>query len=646
MKTSLQKSLFQTAALLASLLFVGTALSCSHSSTDFHRNPSSVAGDGPQFCGAVRGNGELIMSHLSSYAALSENFGLFDGMAGGSSGSLSIFLYESVIQNPALRDCGTPGQPQTCTPAQVGIRASLLFKSIFAHINKIKNSKDAQDAIQLSQSLNDLKKGLGNVDIQTIDPVKLALLSMPKQRAQIRKLQKQLQAVMSNPTTRSLIDSRMYSIMLMGQADPVLGLPTLGKSSQADLNTMAYRLREVYTAASEIGNFNANDKNIFFRPGVVSFDGLARQFGRMANFYAGRGNPRTDTASSTPYLGDYDLAGMQDFLNSCAEKSRGLDWYDFTDASPECASKIGALIDAYQDTHTETSVILARIHEPVGRYMHALISAAIIQGDADNYKSYAVKYMNAPALGFQFQPGDYNVFSNVKFGYFGAPADVALLNTLTSSAGFTDDFKVKNRVLFSGASWEEVLNYSPAEPGLSALTLPEQLHYLPADSDGGVRDIQPVVGAENTVAAGWSDLTPTIELRNLGCKTVIYVTRREPESLFTQGVIRQMGATQDQLDALYSLDQPSSFSRSLAAADGVWCTDWNALDLDAPNFQGEDHDAFVETHLEGANPDALKALLLNPSSSFASRITPHQYQGCGGTTPVPRNHKHVAMDAR
>ena len=60
---------------------------------------------GPKVCAAVRGNGHYVVTHFASLARIVEHYGVVDGMAGGSSGSLSTFIYDSMLKNDAIRSC-------------------------------------------------------------------------------------------------------------------------------------------------------------------------------------------------------------------------------------------------------------------------------------------------------------------------------------------------------------------------------------------------------------------------------------------------------------------------------------------------------------------------------------------------------------
>ena len=139
-----------------------------------------------------------------------------------------------------------------------------------------------------------------------------------------------------------------------------------------------------------------------------------------------------------------------------------------------------------------------------------------------------------------------------------------------------DDPKSARFTTLGTPRWRDILTVSPAEPGLSrALELP----------DGRVS------------AGGWSDPVPSQVLRAAGCERIVLINRRDGIGGFTTGVAEQLGATQDDLEAQYNLsDLSSGFSASLATADGVWCTDWDAPDtLDIAGLAAEGWSAPLET---------------------------------------------------
>ncbi|MGZ3745651.1 MAG: hypothetical protein ACXVBQ_17435, partial [Pseudobdellovibrionaceae bacterium] len=65
----------------------------------------SLAGSGAyaNYCAAIRGNGELMPAHWGAMSSLVEDQGLPSAMAGGSSASITMFLLESLSQNPLAK---------------------------------------------------------------------------------------------------------------------------------------------------------------------------------------------------------------------------------------------------------------------------------------------------------------------------------------------------------------------------------------------------------------------------------------------------------------------------------------------------------------------------------------------------------------
>ena len=112
---------------------------------------------------------------------------------------------------------------------------------------------------------------------------------------------------------------------------------------------------------------------------------------------------------------------------------------------------------------------------------------------------------------------------------------------------------------------------------------------------GVVENVGPLVGAKSIAieeglavdvkladgrysAGGWSDLAPVLALKNIGCKRVVYVQRQGDESVFAAQIAVQLGMSEAKWKALYDLStQDSGYAVSVAKADAVWCTNWNAF---------------------------------------------------------------------
>ncbi len=473
----------------------------------------------PKLCAALRGNGEDIYAHFVSLARMIESFGLFDGMAGGSSSTITMFTYESILKHPALRDCGDATGPRTCTDAEVASRASLLLKSVRGYAEQVGIS----DGILGNAGIVELVGQVQSQGIESLiatDPAtaasELQTLLAPDQLARL--------GILVNPEL----------LEMLAVTDPTL---------------LAYNEHEVVASIKEVGAWSIDDNRLFFRPGLVDFDAAAgTTFARLGDFYAG--------------YGPADVAAMKTFLDACAPSSKSLLWVDPSGAADiravttsdgaTCGAGFTAQVSAYlaaADLQPKNS----RIDEAIGGTLNALAATSVVTGDG------IAAYATARAVyqSGQVATGDIPFglsFDDVKFGYWGSAASLATV--LSNPKGYADE-KTQKAISLGTSTWREILSRSPAEPGLS------RLRDLP---DGSL------------AAGGWPDLAPVLALKNLGCDRVVYVTRRSAESSFAIGVATKLGMTSADTTALYDLSNPKSgFTASLREATGVWCTNWNAF---------------------------------------------------------------------
>jgi hypothetical protein len=517
------------------------AVACSVASPNDGTSGSSSAlqhvdgGDpsGPKLCAALRGNGEDIYAHFVSLARMIESVGLFDGMAGGSSSTITMFTYESILKHPALRDCGDASGPRTCADAEVAARASLLLKSVRGYAEEVGIS----DGILGNAGIVELVSQIQSQGVESLidtDPAsaatELQTLLAPATLARV--------GILVNP---ELLD-------MLAVTDPTL---------------LAYNAREVVASVKEVGAWTITDNRLFFRPGLVDFDAAAGStFARLGDFYAG--------------YGPSDVAAMKTFLDACAPSGKGLLWVDpnggsdirgVTESTPgittevigvtapagtTCGADFSAQVSAYlaaADLEPQNS----RIDETIGDTLHALAATSVVTGNGiEQYATARALYQSG-----QYATGDIPFglsFDEVKFGYWGSEA--SLSTVLANPMGYTDE-KTQKAISLGASTWREILSRSPAEPGLA------RLRDLP---DGSL------------AAGGWPDLAPVLALKNLGCDRVVYVTRQDAESDFAIGVAKKLGMTSTDNTALYDLSSPSSgFTSSLREATGVWCTNWNAF---------------------------------------------------------------------
>ncbi|MEM7156672.1 MAG: hypothetical protein AAF799_27740 [Myxococcota bacterium] len=467
------------------------------------------------YCVGVRGNGPLITSHFASLARIIEHYGLASGVSGGSSGSVSSFMLESIQMNPAVTQCGAA----SCTPEQAANRASLLLKSIRGYVDVLGTTEEAAALNLLAPLMRAITQGNLEELAQT-DP---------------EAARDALVALLESDDLRSLINPELVEL-LENSPDP------------------AYHVQDILGGLTAAVNFQADSPDILMRPGLIDFEALGEKFGRIASFYAGYGR--------------YDDTGFETFMASCADPGRGLLWPAIaairTDSGSTCGEIYERLATEWRaDFVANEDTLHSRIDDPVGASLSALISTSVITGES------AKRWSEARDLYFAAE--DYTLeidFDEVRFGYWGTAED---LQQVGNNPMRFDDGKTERFMSLGDGTWREALSYSPAEPGLTrAQELPD-----------GV----------NVSAGGWSDLHPTLVLRNMGCEDIIYVNRVGGEAgSFALGVATLLGMDEETSDDLYGHEGDSAFNRSLREADAIWCTNWN--DLSAANVDEVMQDGF------------------------------------------------------
>ena len=133
------------------------------------------------------------------------------------------------------------------------------------------------------------------------------------------------------------------------------------------------------------------------------------------------------------------------------------------------------------------------------------------------------------------------------------------------------DLKPQKFMSLGPKSYREALSLSPAEPGLArALEISDTV----------------------VSTGGWSDLEPSLVLKNLGCEQVIVITRQGRTVGFGADVSRQLGMTDEENTQMFDPGNPeSSVAVSLGAADGIWCTNWDGVE--GFDFAGAYRDAYL-----------------------------------------------------
>lgn len=480
----------------------------------------------PGLCVGIRGNGQNIFAHFGGLARIHEEYGALTAVAGGSSGSITTFLTESMYANPALRTC----QDQSCSDAEVGARAALMYKSIEGYAGVISQSEEVA-AFQLLLPLVKRLKAGGVGELV--------------EGGQLQQAREAMLDVLQSEDLRVLVNPE------------VLGL--LKESPDAD-----FHVKDIWASVASFGSFKVDSAMVLLRPGVLSFDGVTSLIGRVGDFYAGYGFPAGDSSWSA-------------FLDECAAPSRGMAWGELrglaTSSGESCGQMYDAMLTSWRadalNPATQGSYT-SRVDEVVGAHFPALVTTSLMTGETvSKWQAARAQYMTAQPV--TFEPS----FDDVRLGYWGQDED---LETIAANAYGYEDIKTQKFMSLGEATYREVLAISPAEPGLARAL-----------------EVSPGVVS----AGGWSDLEPSLVLKNMGCDQVILLTRQGDTVGFGADVARQLGMTDAGQDALFTTHTESSVKLSLKEADGVWCTDWDGQDsLNFPQIVGDAYHAPLEVHTD------------------------------------------------
>ena len=522
----------------------------------------------PKLCAGVRGNGQSILTHFASLSRIVEHYGVVDGMAGGSSGSITTFTYESMLKNPVMNSCAG----KRCSADENVARIALALKSVQGYANVVGDSEEAVAIKGLAGMAAKLKadynaRGIGA--LSSAESVEAA---------------KRLKEVLGIPEVRAIVNPEVFAML-------------------SDAEHLTFNVNEIKTSIVTLGAFSVDDNRLFFRTGILAWPALASFFGRVGDFYAG--------------YGPSDKAGMASWLDACSESTRGKPWSEAASvAIPSggtCGSAFEALIKDFRvKVRATEGTYPSRIDERVGdpkSPLHKLVSTAVLEREAvTKWKAGRARYVTGefPTGNIPFEPA----FGDVNFGYWGSDADIAKAK---ENGERFEDLKTKKFSSLGNAPWREVLAASPAEPGLSRFV---EL------SDGRMS------------GGGWSDLAPSLVLKNMGCEQVVLVTREGDESGFATKIAKQAGMSEADWKSLYDLgNADSSYARSVAAADAVWCTNWNAFtDAQMSAMVLDAFNAPLETRASFAN-----ARVLRPYSRTTDRTgKPGCTPGLSGGAAFPR----------
>jgi hypothetical protein len=590
---------------------------------------SKVYTEEGSYCAAIRGNGPKMPSHWGSMARLTERYGMPSAMAGGSSASITMFLLESISLNKM---------------ATTDLERALLIKSIEGYMETLSQTKEGKALIKLFSD----KANIVSL-VQKLIPTG-GVPSDSATAAQLMALQakhmKEIQVIMESSDLNELLNPEIKKYI-----KGAIGLKKIyDQTTDRDKKTvlekqMNYRQVQIKYAFENFGNFNTvTDNTLFFRPGLIDFDKFAKLFGRMGDFYAGYELSHNNAVKTK-------VDGLvQTFIKACGKKSAGKSWQEIAVKKVKVAANVEyscrqILGKAVLDYRTESKIQEAngtkkqlRINDKIGKYISSFPTTSVLVGKAvPKYNMARTNYLKATNddVGKKFILN----YDQIKYGYWGNTSELnKIKKNLKNKNGFIDgrgesinlsnDRKSQKFKPLASSSWLSALSTSPAEPGLASL--------LPIKNKNG-KVIKSIISA-----GGWDDLHPTLVLRAVGCKNIIYVTRRGGDSMFGQGVIEKLtkidgfdwaewkglSAKQKRLknakgditdldsdwSKLYNLSNPnSSFSKSIEHSDGVWCTNWD--------------DPKLKKGMKKLVEDGYDAPLYNRNNSFLSEGKEGRLQG-------------------
>ena len=372
-----------------------------------HDTLQDLSGAGAPLCIAYRGNGPRIPAHFGATARILESYGLVSGSAGGSSGSISAFLLESVQMSEHVRCTG-------CSADEQALRAALMFKTIPALLAMLGERDDVIAARTLASIA-------GRVQSEEV----AELLSSDGPRGVAALLR-----ILESPDVRELVNPELLELL---RTSP----------------TPEFHARDLVATLSRGLSFEATDPTMFVRPGVLSFPALADRIGFVADFYAG--------------VGPMDHPAFETFARECSAGSRGRTWEELrtrTVAGRTCEARFRSLVETYATARRGREGLFEhRVDQPIGAHLPTLVTTAVLEGQAVRvWQQARTDYLAG-------RPVRWGVsFDDVGIGYFGRPRELAL--AIGDPHRFRDDKTRRARAL-GQPTWRDVLSASPAEPGLS-----------------------------------------------------------------------------------------------------------------------------------------------------------------------------------
>lgn len=555
------------------------------------------------YCIALRGNGELIPAHWGALAHTIETFGTPSAMAGGSSASISTFLVDNIFKNPILQS--------NKDSKSKAIQAAFLIKSIEGYFYARLNQPEWKSFVQVV-------KGTTNKETSLL---------------------KKLDSLLENLSFTRILQVR--SVLIQIKESKVFYGPAIEKlfnqlrkiRSFSDWELFKEYSKQARISISLIGKFDANhDANLLIRDGVINFSAMSEVYSGIASFYS--------LYKASPLI----QKRFSNYLQMCSLNSVGHTWQEITKKNPFCQTALELLTVEYFKEATYPKMLTDIIEMPMGRGLDVIVTAGFVRGDSiEILQNAKVEFEKT----FSESAGDVRLNeSDIYFGYAGTQSRLDHIQRVFEQKDLEiSQIDKSQRFLPMGhTTWRQALAFSANEPGLGAFT--SYNHHAEAMLSIG----------------GWSDLHPTLILKASGCEKVVYLTRLGGDTFFGQGLAKRVfnfdnipwddldtsepnfsknlvlnnnGRPEDQTSLwslMYNLANPkSSYAYSLAQADAVVCTDWNAFDV-TKQYQELITEAY---HAPIYNPGRLSTYNLKTTKFLTSTdntIDPakgyYKYSGC------------------
>lgn len=358
-------------------------------------------------CAGIRGNGQNLFAHYGALARHIEEYGSITCAAGGSSGSITTFLLESMWANPLMRVCKK--RNGNCKSLKRDARLSLMLKSVVG----LTDAGLFEDV----ETVGLLLAGVSDGDI-----IELLNSDLPQDGvdAFIRLLR----------DLGPLINQEAIELLLTSP-DPV------------------FHATDIIDGLQKGIQFIVDDPRVFLRTSVVNFDQFATLLGVYGSFYAG--------------YGPTDKREFRRWLRACATQSIGLTWEQTEQLNgargETCGDNFRNLFNNYRERFAAIGGP-NRADDPVGKYLPSFGVTGVLTGDAiTQWELARAAWIAAEPI--PFEPD----FADIGVGYWGKERELARMERRLDRR-FSDLISMQF-VPLGSASWREVLSSSPAEPGFS-----------------------------------------------------------------------------------------------------------------------------------------------------------------------------------